>query len=66
MWDLVFVCFLFFFSVSDDDCPLQPLLENNALMTTLGPTMEKAEEELKAEEAGHSLENKEMVQKACE
>lgn len=56
----------FFFSVSDDDCPLQPLLENNALMTTLSPTMEKAEEELKAEEAGHSLENKEMVQKACE
>lgn len=35
-------------------------------MTTLSPTMEKAEEEFRAEEAGHSLENKEMVQKACE
>lgn len=65
MWDLVFVCFLFF-SVSDDDCPLQSLLENNALMTTLSPTVETAEGELKAEEVGHSLENKEMVQKACE
>lgn len=66
MWDLVFCLLHFFFPVSDDDCPLQPLLENNALMTTLSPTMEKAEEELRAEEAGHSLENKEMVQKACE